>query len=285
MIILISAILLSAAILIAFKLFEKFNISVIQAIVTNYLVASVLGFIMSDNVSISTVNIKPWFLYSILTGISLIVVFNIFGYSSQKAGIAITAVASKMSIVIPISIGILFYNDTISFFNAGGIIAALASFFLILQKNKSEKIKSIWIILLPILLFLGNGINDSLLKHSERNYIHGETITFLAFSFFFSLVIGIIILSIQIASGKTKIKFKNILAGIILGLLNWGSTYYFLIGLGIFKNSFIFPVFNVSVVGISAITGYFIFREKLSSRNWIGIALALISIILITFAE
>lgn len=285
MIILISAILLSTAILVAFKLFEKYDISLTQAIVTNYLVASFLGFLMSDVVSVNIFISKPWFFYSILTGISLIVVFNIFGVSSQKAGIAITAVASKMSIVIPIFIGIIFYSDSIGFFKAGGIAAALLSFYLILQKNKSEKNVKKWILILPLLLFLGNGINDSLLKHSERNYIHGDTISFLALSFFFSLIVGLFILAFQLASGKTSLRFKNILAGIILGLLNWGSTYYFLLGLGIFKNSFIFPVFNVSVVGISALTGYFAFREKLSVRSWIGVALAALSIILITFAE
>lgn len=285
MIILLSAILLSVAILVAFKLFKKYDISLTQAIVTNYLVASVLGFLMSDVVSVNTFISKPWLLYSILTGISLIVVFNIFGISSQKAGIAITAVASKMSIVIPISIGIILYNDTIDMYKVAGIAAALISFYLILQKNKSEKNVKRWILILPLLLFLGNGINDSLLKHSERNYIHGDTISFLALSFFFSLIIGIFILSVLIATGKTRLRIKNILAGIILGSLNWGSTYYFLLGLGIFKNSFIFPVFNVSVVGISALTGYFVFREKLSTRNWIGVALAAVSIILITFAE
>lgn len=285
MTILIAAILLSAAILIAFKLFERFNISISQAIVMNYLVASILGFMMSDIDSVHTLTLKPWFLYAILTGISLIAVFNIFGISSQKAGIAITAVASKMSIVIPIAIGILFYNDVIDFFKAGGILAALISFYFILQKGKTRKNDTLWILMLPLFLFLGNGINDSLLKHSQHSYIHGDTISFLALSFFFSLIIGLIILLIQILMGWTKLGFKNIIAGAILGLLNWGSTYYFLMGLGIFKNSFIFPVFNVSVVSISALTGYFIFHEKLSKRNWMGIGLALLSIILITFAD
>jgi drug/metabolite transporter (DMT)-like permease len=285
MIILLAAILLSAAILVAFKLFKKYDISITQAIVTNYLVASVLGFFMSDIVSLETTVSKPWFLYSILTGISLIIVFNIFGISSQKVGIAITAVASKMSIIIPIFIGIIFYSDKIGFYKATGIAAALVSFYFILQKKKSGIIVKKWILILPLLLFLGNGINDSLLKHSERNFIQGDTISFLAVSFFFSLVIGLFILAFQLVTGKTRLQFKNIVAGIILGLLNWGSTYFFLLGLGIFKNSFIFPVFNVSVVGISALTGYFAFREKLSTRNWIGVALAVASIILITFAE
>jgi uncharacterized membrane protein len=64
-------------------------------------------------------------------------------------------------------------------------------------------------------------------------------------------------------------------------LLNWYSTLYFLKGLDIFQVSFFVPVFNVGVVALSAITGYMVFKEKLSRMNWIGIVLAILAIVLI----
>ena len=51
-----------------------------------------------------------------------------------------------MSIIIPISIGILFYNDLLDIYKAIGIIAALISFYLILQKPKTDKKKKILIV-------------------------------------------------------------------------------------------------------------------------------------------
>jgi multidrug transporter EmrE-like cation transporter len=41
------------------------------------------------------------------------------------------------------------------------------------------------------------------------------------------------------------------------------------------------PVYNVSVVAVSSLWGYAVFKERLTALNWAGIALAIISIILI----
>jgi drug/metabolite transporter (DMT)-like permease len=281
---LVSAILLSTAIVIVFKLFERFRINITQAIVTNYLVASGLGFLLSDNYSLHEIPGKDWFIYAIITGITLILAFNVFAVSAQRAGIAVTSVSGKMSVIIPISIGILLYKEPVSVIKISGIAVALLAFYLTFRKGRTADPTGNRYFLLPVLLFLGNGLNDSMLKHSERNFIHGDTLVFLSTAFLSSFIIGMAILIFSVILNKKKILPRNILAGMILGLLNWGSTLYFLKGLGIFESTFIFPVFNVSVVGLSAMTGYFVFKEKLSPINWAGILLAAVSIILITFA-
>jgi len=281
---LISAIILSTAIVVTFKLFERFEINIAQAIVTNYLVASGLGFLLSENPIFSEIPGKEWFIYAMICGITLIITFNIFAVSAQKAGIAITAVSSKMSVVIPIIFGVLIYKESVGIIKIIGIFAALFSFYLTFRKGKDERKPDFRYLILPILLFLGNGLNDTMLKHSERNFIHGDTIVFLSTAFLFSFLIGLIILAVSSILKKKRIQLKNILAGLILGLLNWGSTYFFLKGLGIFESTFFFPVFNVSIVVLSALTGYFVFKEKLSGVNWAGVFIAAVSIILITFA-
>jgi drug/metabolite transporter (DMT)-like permease len=281
---LISAIILSTAIVVLFKLFERFKINITQAIVTNYLVASGLGFLLSENFIFQEIPGKEWFIYAIITGVTLILAFNVFAVSAQKAGVAVTSVSGKMSVIIPITIGILLYKEPVSLVKISGIVAALIAFYLTFQKGKNKNKADNKYYFLPVLLFLGNGLNDSMLKHSERNFIHGDTLVFLSTAFLFSFIIGMIILAVSVIAKKKKILFKNIFAGIILGLLNWGSTLYFIKGLGIFESTFFFPVFNVSIVAFSAIIGYFIFKEKLSPVNWAGIILAAVSIILITFA-
>ena len=81
-------------------------------------------------------------------------------------------------------------------------------------------------------------------------------------------------------AGKEKLNFRSALAGTGLGILNWYSTYYFLVSLSYFDVSFYVPVFSVSIVLISALIGYFIFKEKLSRINIAGIILAAAAIIL-----
>ncbi len=285
MIYLILAIILSTSILICFKLFKKYDISIQQAITVNYLVAAIFGYIaVNDANLIVDFPSKPWFLTGIITGFFFIFTFNIFAYSTQKAGVAITAVSSKISVIIPVLLGFIIFSETRSIYKIIGIIAALITFYLIFYKKKQMRMD--WkYIAFPLLLFLGNGINDSLLKYSQYFYIKDDFISFLTFIFSVALIFGILILLIRSIKSKEKINLRSIISGILLGLLNWGSTYYFLVGLDYTEVSVFIPIFNISVVSLSALIGFFIFKEKLTLINWAGVILAIFAIILIASAD
>jgi drug/metabolite transporter (DMT)-like permease len=132
-----------------------------------------------------------------------------------------------------------------------------------------------------VLLFIAVGTNDSLMKTAEHFYITTDFVPFLATSFGFALIFGLVVFGYKWNKQKQKIELKNIIAGVFLGLLNWYSTLFVLKGLDIFQVSFFIPVYNVGVVALSALIGFVIFKEKLSRINWIGIALAIVAIILI----
>jgi uncharacterized membrane protein len=48
-----------------------------------------------------------------------------------------------------------------------------------------------------------------------------------------------------------------------------------------FESSTIFTINNVAIVLLSTLLGIILFKERLLPKNWIGIALAVISIILV----
>jgi drug/metabolite transporter (DMT)-like permease len=97
-------------------------------------------------------------------------------------------------------------------------------------------------------------------------------------------MVGIIIIGINIVKDKTKIKGKNIVAGVILGIPNYFSLYYLIKMLDseVFESSTIFTIHNVAIVMVSTLVGILLFKERISMRNAIGIALALIAIFLVT---
>jgi len=275
---LLAAIILSAGIMVAFKLFERFKIDILQAITVNYLVAALCGFIpLAGSIDLVSIPDNSWFPYAIAVGCTLILAFNVFALSAQKVGLALTAISSKMSVVIPVSLGILVFGETLTPLRLTGIIAALAAFWLTFYRKDKKKIELKYFIL-PVLLFIGNGSNDSILKIAQENFIKDDYTLFLATAFSMSLLIGIIIMLARRFINKRKFMFRNLIAGIILGLLNWGSTLYFLKGLSYFDVSVFVPVFNVSIVSLSALIGLIMFKEKLRTINWIGIALAVLAI-------
>lgn len=287
MVYLIIAILTSTSIMILFKVFKRYEISVMQAITVNYLVASAFGFSVSSTpATLNTITTAPWFDMSLIVGITFIAGFFLFALSAQKAGVAITAVASKMSVVIPVILGFTIFGEYISVLKILGIIFTLSAFYLIFKKEKGFKVDYRFIIL-PLMLFIANGSNDSLLKFTQHNFINSNNdfILFLSTIFFIALLLGGLILGYNMTFKQKKIKFKNIFAGIFLGLLNWYSTLYFLKALSILDVSVVVPVLNVSIVSLSALTGYFVFKEKLRPINWLGIFLALLAILFIAFAK
>ena len=49
-----------------------------------------------------------------------------------------------------------------------------------------------------------------------------------------------------------------------------------------FDNVVLFPVYNIGVVSLTALTGLLLFKEKLTWKNYLGLAIAIIAVILIT---
>lgn len=284
MIYLILAILISTSIVITFKLFNRFSINNVQAITINYVVAAGMSFLSyPGSFHWAELPLRPWFFWACIIGLFFILVFYVFALSAQKAGVAITAVTSKMSVVIPVSIGILFYQDQVTSFKIAGIIFSLLAFYLIFKKEETSSIEKKFF-LFPVLLFLGNGANDSLMKHAQKFHVGQDYMLFLACIFSVALMLGIIIFLFNIRQQRQAFHLKNLLAGLILGTFNFASTYFFLRGLEFFESSVFFPIFNVSIVSGGALAGLLLFKEKLRPINWLGIFLAILTIIFIALA-
>jgi drug/metabolite transporter (DMT)-like permease len=278
---LISTILFSTGIVISFKLFTRFRIDNLQAITVNYLVAAILSYLaFQGRVVPADLPLKPWFPFACVIGLTFILVFVVFALSAQKAGIAVTSVSSKMSVVIPVSVGILAYAEPLNGIKLAGILASLIAFYLTFRKKQEQKIDK-RVLVLPVLLFLGNGANDTLTKHAQMFHVGDETLLFLGTVFLSSMIIGSLMLLRKGFRQGPGLHGRSLLAGVWLGFLNFFSSYFFLLSLGKFESSVFFPIFNVSIVSLSALTGFFFFRERLSWVNWAGIVLAMGAILLI----
>ncbi len=287
---LILAIVISTSIVITFRLFTKFSINNTQAITANYLVAAILSFVIHpETYTFAGLPEKNWFIFACIIGVTFIVTFFLFALSAQKVGVAITSVISKMSVVIPVSIGIFLYAESVNALKLAGIIISLLAFYLTFKKKSSTKI-DYRLIILPIFLFLGNGANDSLTKHATTQLpgFGNDFMLFLGVVFSVSFLIGLgiwLVSWLREKNTSSGFSVKSMIAGAWLGLLNFGSSYYFIVALGYFDSSVFFPIFNVSIVGLSALSGFFLFREKLQPVNWLGIFLAVCAILLVALGE
>ena len=285
MIYLLLSILSSSVIFVIFKLFQKYEVNTLQAIIINYFFACLVGYFgYIKGTDLTLVPSKLWFPGTLILGALFISVFNLAAITTQKSGLSVVSVATKMSVAIPVFFGIILYNESTGIMKITGILLALVAVYLTSIKTTTGiKIKKENLIF-PLLVFLGSGIIDTTIKYLETTYVAEDEVALFSTSIFaIAGMIGIIILTGQAAMGKLRITGKNILGGVILGVPNYFSIYFLVMALRSegFESSTVFTINNVSIVLFSTLLGILIFKEHLIKKNWIGILLAIISILLV----
>ena len=286
MIYLFLSILISSLIFVIFKLFDVYKINSLQAIVVNYTIAFSFGvFTSNTSVSVTEIPQQNWFLGAFSLGFLFISIFNIMGITAQKNGLSVASVAGKMSVVIPIIFGIIVYNESVGFVKIIGILLALIAVYLSSAKSDTKPVK-LKNLIFPVLLFIGSGVLDTGLKFVEINSVsEGEEPLFLATIFGCAFILGIFVLITQVINGKFKFHFKNILGGILLGIPNYYSMEFLLKAFKTdLESSTLFTINNVGIVLLTTVFALLFFKEKLIKKNWIGIALSIISIFLVSLA-
>lgn len=283
MIYLLLSILSSTGIFVIFKLFTKYKIDTLQGIVINYITACICGLIHNDKgFSLSEITNSEWFLGVVILGFLFIAVFNIMALTAQKNGLSVASVASKMSVIIPICFGLYVYNESISFQKITGIILALVAVYLTSVKSKQNNAVTN-ALYLPILLFFGSGIIDTSINYFAPD---DKIPLFSALIFGVAFCIGSTILIFRAIKFKRDFSIRSLPFGITLGLVNYASIYFLLKALRVdgLESSTLFTVNNVSIVAASTLVGLLLFREQISNKNWLGISIAVISIVLVTLA-
>ncbi len=276
----ILALFFSIAILILFRAFKSYQINTINAIVISYLISAVLSISLShpniDNIKIFDNN----YILAIILGISFFTGFVFLSLSTQKSGISITSVAANISVIIPVVVASIFYNEKINGAHLAGLLTSIAAVILIFSPNKKKKF-NIQLIVFPLAIFIISGLNNSILRQAERNNAFLNPMLFLGIIFSMAFISSLIY---ALAFKKLKLKkYKDLLFGILLGIANFSATYFFFKSLSIFSSSLFFPIYNMSFIGISSIVGILVFKEKLSKVNITGLIIAIIAVMLMNW--
>jgi drug/metabolite transporter (DMT)-like permease len=294
MLYLILTILLNAYLFIAFKIFERFEVDNLQAIVANYWVCVITGSIFLGSFPVGKSSLEqPWIYWALGMGAAFISIFNLIAYCTKQDGITTTTIANKLSMVIPVAFALWLYNDKMSWTKGIGILLAAPAVYLSSKsQDDNDKKQNLWI---AALLFVASGLLDTLVNYIAHQYFttnnpkadeQGQT-TYLLHAFSSAAIIGLGLVTYLLITGRRTFAWKNVLAGLALGVPNFFSIYFLmrLLQTRFLPGSAAIPVNNIGIVLVASISAILFFKEGAKAQRIIGMVLSVAAILLIMLSD
>jgi hypothetical protein len=284
------SILASTLIFLVFKLYQRFGIQTYQAIVFNYWTAFLFGLSLIPQEQMTSISEYSWAWLIPIEGILFISIFNVMALTVQKHSVTVGSVASRTAMIIPAVVFMLLDPEQgYSIMKITGIILACLAVYFSSRKPDGVHIDKQYLYL-PLALFLGSGLIDLIIGYAQTYLmVHPyEGMIFIPSIFLVAAILGSAILIYRyIVSKDIKWQTKDLIAGIILGLINYASLHYILKAMDtdLLHASLFFPVNSMGIIVAGTILGLLAFKEKLSLINWSGIALGLVAISLMIFTS
>jgi drug/metabolite transporter (DMT)-like permease len=267
-----------------FKLARRYHIDVLQAITWNFTAAIVLLLIINKPLitlqTFSVISIYPY----LALGILLPTLFLMIAASIRINGIVLTTIVERLALFIPLVISYLIFNKTLDNIELTAIVLSVgAILFIIPWKRTAKRSSGGWMYL--IVIFIGMGMILTLLRQVAQNVI--PNITSLLLVFILAFIVSLIFLGIHIVRKKTRFSWPHILIGWIMGFAFYGYITFNLQIHEVMNTQprAAFSALNVGIITLAMMIGLFIFNERLTKLNKIGIFLALVAIIVIANTE
>ena len=279
MVLVILTALSTAAFAILFKYFHRYSVPLFPAITVNYFVAFTCGLLIHPPWGVGDASLlwKP----AIGLGCLFVTVFTLNGLSAQKAGAALTTIAGRMSLVLTVISTMLLFDEHIRFWSWVGIALALLGLLLATRAEQGSTEKRSW--LLPLLIFLGSGACDIGVNAFQRT--RTTTLNEAAFTTMcFGAASCVSLLVLFIRKEHRSLAHGGVwVGGVLLGVVNYASLLFLIaaLGAGELPASSIFPLMNIGAILFSTAAAVLLFRERLSARQWIGIALCVFALVFI----
>jgi drug/metabolite transporter (DMT)-like permease len=296
MLYLLLSVLSGASLIFIFKLYQHYNVHTFQAIVVNYITCILVGLAFPGGTDVLQTQVlqKPWSFYAILLGIIFIGAFYLIALTTQKVGVTAASVAAKISLVIPVLFSLLVLKSSLKEYTVVNYIGmSLALVAIVLSSIRpgadgEQRTPRLLTLVLPFVIFLSSGFADSLINYVNEYHLQThEASQFTMLTFTVSAVIGLAVLLYLLLLRKTTFQFKSIWAGIALGIPNYFSIFFLIKALSAFGNdgAFLYPVNNIGIIMAGALGAVLVFRERLTKLNQLGLAMAVLALVLISYQE
>jgi drug/metabolite transporter (DMT)-like permease len=286
MLYLILSVVFSVLLLVNFRAHARFQVDTRIAILLNYPVCFLTAYLHQPSALPLQWPASTDTALMIAMGIGFVITFLLSGFSTQKNGMAPTSLANNISLVIPVLINLFILKtggDITASVLAGLVFSFAAIYFCSPKVDASSETKPV--VGLLIAVFVAYGLTNTLFSYLNSTLTAqvGGTLPFIMMLLIGSMASSALVLVWKSVNGTLNWNPNSVLAAIPLGLPNFFSFYFLLKALDAYQNNaaVVLTMYNLSVILLSAISAYVIFREQLSKRQWLGLALGCVGIALL----
>jgi drug/metabolite transporter (DMT)-like permease len=216
-----------------------------------------------------------------LLAVLFVLAFFAFAKAVSVAGTAMAAVSSRLSVIVPILLSIVFFDEKPSLWQLLGFIFTLITILLFYQSLKVNEKKPghirDYVYLLGVLT--GIGINDFFMKVFQHWRGETEKPFFLFTIFFFAFLYTFGYVQLK----KISIDRNTALLGGVLGIPNIFSSYFLLSALAVLPGIIVYPVTNIGIILLTAVAAALLWKERLNRQGLFALISGILAIILLTF--
>ncbi|WP_028972848.1 EamA family transporter [Spirochaeta cellobiosiphila] len=259
-----------------FKVASKYHVPQSHVFVVNYLVATVTAYLL----------IRDPFVYSLpvvamgtFVGVFFVLGFFLFSYNIKLQGVGLASIYMRLSALIPTIGSVILFHEQLGISQVIAIglifVGLLFAGSQLPWRNSTKEVRQA--LLWGIVLFIVVGLSDFSLKLKTELFSHVGSQNFLFYVFGAALLISLVWFVIE----RKRVTLVGILLGAVVGLFNFGSAQFLLVGLKSIPGMAAYPINGIGVILGSLLSGILIWQEKWYRHNFIFLGASLIGLYLL----
>ncbi len=283
MVYLLLAIASSAMVSIGMRITEKYVRNTMVMFTANYALCLVLSLFYLGDTRLFTheQGIGTAVALGVISGVFYLLCFVLLQKNIRCNGVILSSAAMKLgSVMIPVLLAILLFHEPMGRTAFAGIILAVTAILLMNMKKVSRKSgdvrgerKTPWL----LFLLLGSGFTDTMANIYDKIGAEGLKNQYLFYTFFAALLTALVMALLN----KQKIRFADIVSGLLIGIPNYYSARFLLLSLGYVPAVIAYPVYSAGTIMLTSIIGLLLFSEKLNAQKKLALVLILAALVLL----
>lgn len=209
----------------------------------------------------------------------------------QVGPMSYTSVIISFSTLISALSGVMFFDESLGWAQIVGMVLMLASFVFATKSNGDEKKANLKWLFLCLIAFIATGGIGVMQKVHQSSEYQNELNAFLIIAFVSSAVFCAIFATFmkkresRFADEKEKEKNSKRQVWLLLGIMIANgacvavNNKFNLYLSGVMDSAVFFPIVNGGGLVLTTLAAVLLFKEKLSTKQWIGVVLGIASVV------